>query len=112
MTNNKSANPTQFEQLVYSTVKKIPHGKVATYTQIATMVGNRNATRAVGNALHKNPYAPIVPCHRVVSITGKLAKKFGATGGIEIQKRRLTQEGVPVKNYSVDLTLYQWQTNS
>jgi len=107
--NNTISKPTVFEQLVYSIVSEIPCGKVATYTQIATMVGNRNSTRAVGNALHKNPYAPIVPCHRVVSIRGKLAKNFGASGGIEIQKKRLIEEGVSVENLTVDLVTYQWE---
>ncbi|MCK5107770.1 MAG: MGMT family protein, partial [Nanoarchaeota archaeon] len=62
---------TEFENRVYSLCKKIPRGKVSTYGEIAKAL-NSKCARAVGNALNKNPYAPKVPCHRVVKSNGKV----------------------------------------
>lgn len=97
--------PSAFEEKVYNAVKKIPRGRVTTYGEIAIMAGHPGAARAVGTALHKNPYEGIVPCHRVVNASGKLAKDF-AFGGIGEQKRRLTDEGVEVIDGKVDLEKY------
>lgn len=92
-----------FSEKVYEAVKKIPAGKVATYGQIAAMAGNPRAARAVGGALHKNPYEGVVPCHRVVNAAGRLAPNFAFDGPME-QKIRLEAEGVEVsKDYIVDL---------
>ncbi len=55
---------------IYAAVRLIPRGKVATYSQIAALVGNRNLRRYVGNALHKNPSNSVTPCHRVVKAKG------------------------------------------
>lgn len=81
-----------FKKRVYEVVKRIPKGKVATYGQVGQMLGSRRLARAVGNALHHNPYAR-VPCHRVVNSRGGLANNFGKGGRVE-QKKRLTEEGV------------------
>ena len=54
-----------FYDIVYEQVKRIPKGKVATYGQIALMCGSPRASRAVGYALHFNPYPGVIPCHRV-----------------------------------------------
>lgn len=95
-----------FYDTVYEQVKKIPHGKVATYGQIAFMCGSPRASRAVGYALHFNPDPDTVPCFRVVNRFGRLAEKF-AFGGIEEQKRRLIADGVEVSDdYYVDLSRY------
>lgn len=83
---------TAFEKRVYEAVKRLPRGRVATYGQVAETLGSRRLARAVGNALHRNPY-PDVPCHRVVNHRGKLAARFGR-GGWRAQKRRLLAEGV------------------
>ena len=61
-----------FFQRVYEVVKQIPLGKVATYGQIARLVGNPRSSRQVGWALHVNPEPFITPCHRVVNREGKL----------------------------------------
>ncbi|MCX5697045.1 MAG: MGMT family protein [Candidatus Omnitrophica bacterium] len=58
---------TNFEKRVYKTVVKIPLGQVRTYKWVAQKIGHPKAYRAVGQALKKNPYPLIVPCHRVVS---------------------------------------------
>lgn len=91
---------------IYAAVQKIPRGKVATYAQIAGMAGNPRMCRAVGNALHQNPYYGIVPCHRVVNAKGYLAKGF-VFGGDGVQAEMLRAEGVEVINGRVDLTKYR-----
>ena len=90
---------------IYEAVKRIPKGCVATYGQVATMAGNERMSRAVGNALHKNPTPGIVPCHRVVDAKGRLAGGF-AFGGMEAQAALLAREGVEVKDGKVDLGKY------
>ena len=90
---------------IYEATKRIPKGCVATYGQVATMAGNERMSRAVGNALHKNPTPGIVPCHRVVDARGRLAGGF-AFGGMEAQAALLTAEGVEVVDGKVDLGKY------
>ena len=91
---------------IYEAVKRIPKGRVATYGQVAMMAGNERMSRAVGNALHKNPTPGIVPCHRVVDAKGRLAGGF-AFGGMEAQAALLADEGVEVKDGKVDLGKYR-----
>lgn len=80
----------------------VPKGKVITYGQIAEFLGNKNLSRAVGNALHRNPDGDKYPCYKVVNSKGELSKNY-AFGGIEEQKKRLEKDGVKVVNYKVDL---------
>jgi len=61
----KRSTPTKFQQRVYDCISKIPAGKVASYGEIARKL--ESSARAVGNALRNNPFAPVVPCHRVVA---------------------------------------------
>lgn len=61
---------------IYEAVKRIPKGHVATYGQVAAMAGNPKMSRAVGNALHKNPDPETIPCFRVVNSKGELAEAF------------------------------------
>ena len=90
---------------IYNAVKQIPKGKVATYGQIAAMASNPKMSRAVGNALHKNPDPENIPCFRVVNSKGELAGEF-AFGGKDEQKKRLEAEGVRLENGRVDLKIY------
>lgn len=90
---------------IYEAVKRIPEGCVATYGLVAEMAGNPRMSRAVGNALHKNPEPGVIPCHRVVDSKGRLADKF-AFGGAGVQKRCLEAEGVEVVDNRVDLKRY------
>lgn len=99
---------TDFELEVYELTKRIPEGKVTTYGDLAEALGNRSLARAVGNALHKNPYEGVVPCHRVVNVDGKLAKNFGF-GGPLIQRKLLEKEGIEVINFRVDLKEYGYK---
>ncbi len=99
-----------FYQEVYRIVKMIPAGKVATYGDIAKMIGNPRASRAVGYALHVNPYPGTVPCHRVVNRYGRLAPGF-AFGGEDIQRSLLADEGVGFDgNGNVLMDKYHWKT--
>jgi methylated-DNA-protein-cysteine methyltransferase-like protein len=96
---------TSFPQ-IKELVSKIPRGKVATYGQIASLAGIKNA-RVVGWAIRNNQDKN-VPCHRVVMVSGSLAKDF-SLGGWEEQKRRLEPEGVLfVEEYKVDLEKCLW----
>ena len=82
---------------IYEAVKTIPRGKVATYGQIAALAGDPKMSRAVGNALHENPYEGVIPCHRIVNASGRPASNFGF-GGPEEQLKLLRKEGVEIKN--------------
>jgi len=93
-----------FSERVWAITKKIPKGRVATYSDVADRLGTR-AFRAVGNALHRNPYAPVVPCHRVVGSNGSLT---GYAGGLAKKTKMLEAEGVAVKNGRVDLSKFRW----
>ncbi len=77
-----------FNSRVYEIVRQIPEGKVASYGQIAFMIGNWRASRAVGYALHRNPYYGKVPCHRVVFRDGGLTSGF-VFGGKDVQRQML-----------------------
>lgn len=90
---------------IYEAVKKIPKGHVATYGQIAEMTGNPRMSRAVGNALHKNPDPLHIPCFRVVNSKGELAGAF-AFGGGKAQAELLREDGVEVVDGKVDLEKY------
>lgn len=96
-----------FSERAYRIVKQIPKGKVVTYGQIAAKLGKPKAARAVGNALHVNPYKS-VPCHRVVNREGRVAPNFGNRGWRE-QRRKLRLEGVIFKDgMYVDLKSQKW----
>lgn len=90
---------------IYEAVKKIPKGCVATYGKVAEMAGNPRMSRAVGNALHKNPDPEHIPCYRVVNSKGELAGAF-AFGGENVQKKLLEADGIEVINGKVDLKKY------
>jgi methylated-DNA-[protein]-cysteine S-methyltransferase len=87
--------PTAFEARVYAVVRGIPRGMVATYGAVAVACGCGSA-RAVGRALAKNPFAPEVPCHRVVRADGGPGGFFGKTDADALDEKRaiLDDEGV------------------
>jgi len=81
-----------FHRRVYEVARKIPFGRTLSYGQIAAKVGSPEAARAVGQALGKNPFAIVVPCHRVLAATGGLCG-FSANGGVSTKLRLLSIEG-------------------
>jgi methylated-DNA-[protein]-cysteine S-methyltransferase len=89
---------TQFQSQCYEALKKVPPGKVITYAGLARMIGRPNAQRAVGSAMNKNPFAPEVPCHRVVKSNGDLG---GFSTNIRVKIKRLQEEGVLVSNNKI-----------
>ena len=83
---------TKFQLKVWKYLKTIPKGKVKTYKQVAIGIKSPKSARAVANACAKNPYAPKIPCHRVIRSDGSLGG-FSATGGIKAKKKLLKKEG-------------------
>ncbi len=92
---------TEFEREVLVATFKIPKGKVSTYKRIAEKVGRPRAYRAVGNALNKNPLAPLVPCHRVVRSDGGFG---GEKKGAESRRKLLERELIPIGNNRVKIS--------
>jgi methylated-DNA-[protein]-cysteine S-methyltransferase len=82
----------EFHQAVYRITRAIPPGQTLTYGQIASQMGEPGAARAVGQALGRNPFAPVVPCHRVLA-AGKRLGGFSASGGVASKQRLLQIEG-------------------
>jgi methylated-DNA-[protein]-cysteine S-methyltransferase len=82
---------SEFSRKVYEVTKTIPKGEVRTYGWVAARVGQPGAARAVGNALNKNPFLGIVPCHRVVAANGL----GGFNRGLKAKKELLRSEGYP-----------------
>jgi methylated-DNA-[protein]-cysteine S-methyltransferase len=80
---------TEFQKRVWAELVKIPFGETISYGELATRMGNPNASRAVGRANATNPIALIVPCHRVIGANGKLT---GYAGGLDLKDKLLTWE--------------------
>ena len=88
---------TKFENKVYELCKKVPKGRVTTYKEIGDKIGIKGY-RAIGLALNKNPFAPEVPCHRVVGSDGNLV---GFASGLKNKAEMLNKEGIEVKNNKI-----------
>lgn len=86
---------TEFQKDVWNALLEIPYGEVRTYKQVAEQLGS--SPRAVGNACRKNPIVILIPCHRVISVSG-IGGYAGETGGDEIKIKRwlLQHEGVSI----------------
>ena len=82
---------TEFEVKVWKEISKIPYGETRTYKDLAIAIGKPDSARAVANACGKNPYPPIIPCHRVIRTDGKLGG-YSGKGGIKAKKKLLKQE--------------------
>jgi len=82
---------TNFQIAVWKELLKIPIGETTTYKNIAIAIGKPNSSRAVANACAQNPYAPAVPCHRVVRSDGSLGG-YSADGGMERKRELLDME--------------------
>ena len=89
---NKTLKGTEFQVKVWKYLKTIPKGKVKTYKQVAIGIKRPKSARAVANACAKNPYAPKVPCHRVIRTDGHIGG-YSGKGGIKTKKLLLKKEG-------------------
>ena len=86
---------TKFQKKVWNYLKTIPKGKVKTYKEVAKAIGMPKAARAVANACGKNPFAPKIPCHRVIRSDGGLGG-YSGRGGIKTKLRLLRSEKVDI----------------
>ena len=84
---------TEFQLKVWTYLRKIPRGRVKTYSQVAKAIGRPLAVRAVANAIGKNPYAPKIPCHRVIRSDGSLGG-YSGKGGVKTKRFLLQKEGI------------------
>ena len=89
---------TVFQLKVWKYLKTIPKGKVKTYKQVAIGIKSPKSARAVANACAKNPYAPKIPCHRVIRSDGRLGG-YSGPGGIRGKIRLLKSENVRVNPF-------------
>ena len=84
---------TKFQLKVWAYLRKIPRGSVKTYSQVAKAIGKPHGVRAVANAIGKNPYAPKIPCHRVIRSDGSLGG-YSGKGGVKTKRFLLKKEGI------------------
>ena len=80
---------TDFQVSAWQALQTIPYGRTISYKEQALMIGNKNASRAIGGANGKNPIPIIIPCHRVVAHDGSLG---GYSGGLNIKRKLLQLE--------------------
>ena len=88
-------NGTKFQLKVWAYLRKIPRGSIKTYSQVAKAIRKPRAVRAVANAIGKNPYAPKIPCHRVIRSDGALGG-YSGRGGIKQKLKLLRSEKVAI----------------
>ena len=86
---------TKFQQKVWKYLKTIPKGTVKTYKEVAIAIKRPKSARAVANAWGKNPFAPKIPCHRVIRSDGGLGG-YSGRGGIKTKLRLLRSEKVDI----------------
>ena len=86
---------TKFELKVWKNLKSIPKGQVKTYKHVARSIKSPKSARAVANACAKNPYAPKIPCHRVIRSDGTLGG-YSGRGGIKQKLKLLRSEKVAI----------------
>ncbi len=91
----KLKNLPVFHQKVYRACAQIPAGQVRTYKWIAEKIGHPKASRAVGTALGRNPFAPTIPCHRVIRTDGGLGG-YSGNGGLATKVKMLRREGAKI----------------
>jgi O-6-methylguanine DNA methyltransferase len=99
---------SEFEKRVWRAIASIPKGRVTSYGAIAKYLGTKGV-RAVGNAVGKNPYAPEIPCHRVVRSDGQIGG-YSAKGGIDEKISLLESEGIDIRGGKVmDFETLYWK---
>jgi methylated-DNA-[protein]-cysteine S-methyltransferase len=86
---------TPFQIKIWNYLKKIPKGRVKTYSQVAKAIGKPKAVRAVANAIGRNPYSPSIPCHRVIRSDGSLGG-YSGKGGTKQKLKLLRSEKIKI----------------
>jgi len=86
---------TNLQVLVWRELQRVPAGVVITYSELASRVGYPRAIRAIASAVGRNPYPPIIPCHRVVRSDGSLGG-YSGPGGVEQKRALLQSEGIMI----------------
>ena len=89
----KNLKGTKFQIKVWNYLKKIPKGKLRTYSQVAIAINKPLAVRAVANAIGKNPVPPMIPCHRVIKSDGSLGG-YSGKGGITTKRILLKKDKI------------------
>ena len=92
---NNNFRGTKFQKKVWNYLKTIRKGTVKTYKQVAIAINRPKSARAVANAIGKNPFAPKIPCHRVIRSDGSLGG-YSGKGGVKTKKLLLKREGIIV----------------
>ena len=92
---NNDFRGTKFQIKVWGYLKTIRKGTVKTYKQVAIAINRPKSARAVANAVGKNPFAPKIPCHRVIRSDGSLGG-YSGKGGVKTKKLLLKREGIIV----------------
>ena len=90
---NKGFKGTKFQKKVWNYIKSIKKGSLKTYKEVAIGINRPKSARAVANAVGKNPFAPKIPCHRVIRSDGSLGG-YSGKGGIKTKKKLLKKEGI------------------
>ncbi len=84
---------TKFQVMVWKYLKTIPKGQIRTYKQVAKAIKRPLSYRAVANAIAKNPYSPLIPCHRVIKSDGSVGG-YSGKGGVRTKVKLLKSEGI------------------
>ena len=84
---------TKFQIIVWKYLKTIPKGQTRTYKEVAKAIKRPLSYRAVANAIAKNPYSPLIPCHRVIKSDGSVGG-YSGKGGVETKVKLLKSEGI------------------
>ena len=84
---------TKFQVIVWKYLKSIPKGQTRTYKEVAKAIKRPLSYRAVANAIAKNPYSPLIPCHRVIKSDGSVGG-YSGKGGVETKVKLLKSEGI------------------
>ena len=84
---------TKFQVIVWKYLKTIPKGQTRTYKQVAKAIKRPLSYRAVANAIAKNPYSPLIPCHRVIKSDGSVGG-YSGKGGVKTKVKLLKSEGI------------------
>jgi len=92
---NNDFRGTKFQKKVWNYLKTIRKGTLKTYKQVAIGINRPKSARAVANAVGKNPFAPKIPCHRVIRSDGSLGG-YSGKGGVKTKKILLKREGIIV----------------